>query len=149
MTRAVLDTTILVSAIRSRFGASKAVVDLVFERRLTLLMDYRIACEYREVLLRTEHVAASNLSLQQIATLLDELEDLSEAVEIDFRHRPLSPDPDDDRVLDLAINGKADAIVTLNLRHFVKPAADFGIDAVDAKTILFRMRKRGDDGSAG
>jgi len=131
----------MVSAIRSRYGASKAVLDLALQRRFTLLMDYRIACEYREVLLRQEHVAASHLSVGQIVTLLDELEGLSEAIEIDFRHRPLSPDPEDDRVLDLAINGKADAIVTRNMRHFVKPAADFGIEVVEPKAILFRIRQ--------
>ena len=146
--RAVLDTTILVSAIRSRYGASKAVVDLVLEQRLTLLMDYRIACEYREVMLRPAHVAASHLHFEQIVALLDELEGLAEEIEIDFRHRPLSSDPEDDRILDVAINGSADAIVTSNLRHFVKPAADFGIDVVDAKTILFRIRQRGDYGSS-
>jgi putative PIN family toxin of toxin-antitoxin system len=137
--RLVLDTTILIAALRSGRGAAAAVLDLVLTRKVTLLMDYRIACEYRDVALRPEHVAKSDLSAGQIEQLIVTLEGLAEPVEIFWRHRPLSIDPNDDLVLDVAINGQADGIVTSNLRHLHKPAQPFGITVVDARTFLIRM----------
>ncbi len=71
--------------------------------------------------------------------LLNTLEKLAQAVEVAVRHRPLSVDPDDDRILDLAINGSADLIVTANLRNLREPASRFGIEVVEAKTLFFRM----------
>ncbi len=72
--------------------------------------------------------------------LIEQLEGLSEAVEIDVRHRPLSIDPNDDLVLELAINGRADTIVTNNIRHLRPPAVAFGIDVVDARTLLKNLK---------
>jgi predicted nucleic acid-binding protein len=52
----------------------------------------------------------------------------------------MSPDPDDDLVLDLAINGRADAIVTSNIRHMEEPARQFNIPVLDARAVLSKLR---------
>ena len=93
------------------------LVDLVLTHKFTLLMDYKIACEYRAVALRPEHILRSHLAKWQIEALIGALESVAEPVEVIWKHRPLSIDSDDDLVLDLAINGYADVIVTNNIRH--------------------------------
>lgn len=138
--RLVLDTTILIAAFRSTGGAAAQLLRKVLEGKFILLMDYRIASEYRDVALRPTHLAKSHLSAEEIEEVIVALEDLGTQVEIYWRHRPLSVDPSDDLVLDLAINGRANVIATRNLRRFSEPARSFGIDAVDAKTLLITMR---------
>jgi putative PIN family toxin of toxin-antitoxin system len=146
--RLVLDTTVLISAIRSRRGAAAAVLARLFESDYVLLMDYRISCEYRDVASRAHHVENSALSQDEIARLIRRLEARADSVEIIARHRPLSVDPGDDLVLDLAINGHADTIVSYNLRHLRAPAHRFGISVVQPATLLVRMRQAGLHGSS-
>lgn len=77
-------------------------------------MDYKLACEYREVAVRSEHLRASEKTQREIELVLDALEAVAEPVLVCAKIRPLSEDPGDDMVLDIAINGLADAIVTLD-----------------------------------
>ena len=141
--RIALDTTILVSAIRSKEGAAAILLDLILGSRITLLMSLAIEYEYRDVALRPHHVAVSHLTAMQITNILDQLVALAEPVQIVDSYRPLSVDPDDDLVLDVAINGAADALVTRNLRHFSRAGAEFNIPILEPKTLLDKMRARG------
>jgi putative PIN family toxin of toxin-antitoxin system len=139
--RIVLDTSTLVAAIRSHTGAARAFVDLILAGQVTLLMNFPMACEYRSVALRPKHVTASQFQAASIVRLIEDLEDLAEPVEIQKSHRPLSPDPDDDLVLDLAINGRADAIIANNIRHLRESAARFRIPVLDARSALVTIRE--------
>jgi len=68
--------------------------------------------------MRPEHLAASGLRRAEVANVLDDLAKVSRPVRLAFRWRPQMPDPDDDMVLETAVNGGASAIVTFNSRHF-------------------------------
>jgi predicted nucleic acid-binding protein len=57
--KVVLDTSALISAIRSGTGVAAEIVRLVALGKLTLLLDFKLVCEYREVGLRPQHIAAS------------------------------------------------------------------------------------------
>jgi putative PIN family toxin of toxin-antitoxin system len=138
--RVVLDTSVLISALRSGRGASAEVIRRVMLGDLTILMDHKIAYEYREVAFRTGQLHKAGKSREQIADILDLLEAQAEAVLVYFMPRPLSPDPNDDMVLDIAINGEADAIVTFNIKHFDSAAAQYGIDVVTPAELLTRFR---------
>lgn len=138
--RIVLDTSTLIAAVRSSVGASKAIVDLALAREFTLLMNYPIACEYRTVALRPSHVMASRFSPAQIERLIQDLEDIAEPVKNITTYRPLSPDPNDDLVLELAINGRADIIVTNDLKHLHQPASRFHIQVLNPGTALSTIR---------
>jgi predicted nucleic acid-binding protein len=114
----VRDTDVLVAAVRSRLGASRAWVRAVLTREVTLLLSVPLALQYEAVLTRSEHLAASGASVAQIVTLLDALCALCKPVEISFLWRPMLRDPDDEMVLETAANGRADRLLTFNERHF-------------------------------
>ena len=134
--RIVLDTSILISALRSSGGAAGRILELILAREIIACMDLRLAFEYREIAMRPEHLAASYLGRIQIEQLLARVEDAAESIEVVERHRPLSPDPADDMVLDVAINGRVDAIVTNNLRHVAAHGKRFGIAVLTPSEFL-------------
>ena len=140
--RIVLDTSGLVSAIRSSNGAAAEIVRLAVLGKLTLLMDYKLACEYRDVALRMEQLHVSGKSRAETASILDALEAIAEPVFVAFQYRPLSPDANDDMVLDVAINGNADAIVTNNTKHFREAAESFHLEVLTPAELLSKVRKR-------
>jgi predicted nucleic acid-binding protein len=104
-------------------------------------MDYKLGSEYRDVALRPEHLQASGLSANEVLELIDTLEGIAEPVMVWRKPRPLSPDPDDDMILDIAINGGADAIVTNNKKHFTSAAERFAISVLTPSEILQRIRE--------
>jgi predicted nucleic acid-binding protein len=140
--RTVLDTSVLITALRSSRGAAAEVLRLTLIGKLTLLMDYKLACEYRDVALRPTQLHASGKSPRQTASILDALEAIAVPVFVAFRHRPLSPDVSDDMVLDVAINGNADAVVTNNVRHFRDAAEEFSIEVLAPAELLKRLQTR-------
>ena len=92
--------------------------------------------------LRPEQLRVIGRSRAETEAVLDALEAIAEPVYVAFQHRPLSPDANDDMVLDVAINGNADAIVTDNTRHFREGAERFGIDLLTPAELLSKFRKR-------
>ncbi|MFZ0304681.1 MAG: putative toxin-antitoxin system toxin component, PIN family [Terracidiphilus sp.] len=139
--RIVLDTAALISALRSSNGAAAEIVRLVLKREVELLLDFKLVCEYREVALRPEHLEAAGRSRGEVETVIEAVESVAIPVFVSVSHRPLSPDPNDDMVLDVAINGHADAIVTNNLRDFRKAAGLFGIAVRTPKAFLLEIRR--------
>jgi predicted nucleic acid-binding protein len=83
--------------------------------------------EYEAVLKRSEQLAVSGLSTQDIDAFLAALASACEAVEVYFRWRPQLNDPADEMVLEAAVNGMADAMITFNLQHFAKAAGRSGL----------------------
>ena len=67
---------------------------------------------------------------------------VAEPVLLDFLWRPTLPDPDDDMVLETGVNGRADAIVTFNRRHFVAVKKQFGLDVLSPADAIERLEKR-------
>jgi predicted nucleic acid-binding protein len=95
--------------------------------RLTPLVSVPLLIEYEAVMIRAEHLEASALSAADVGALLDAMAAVAEPVTLNFSWRPSLPDADDDMVLETAANGRADAIVTFNVRDFGRAAAEFGI----------------------
>ena len=78
-----------------------------------------LVLEYEEVLSRPEQLTSSNLSIEQVGRFLNGFCSIAEHVEIAFLWRPLLRDPDDEMVLETAVNGRADILLTFNVRDFV------------------------------
>jgi putative PIN family toxin of toxin-antitoxin system len=141
MWRVVLDTSVVVAALRTRKGAGNAVLRLVAERRLQLLATPPLILEYEDVLKRAEQRLANGLSLEQIDEFLAELAAHVEPVELHFMWRPQVRDPGDEMVLEAAINGDADALITYNVSDFAVAADRFGVKVLRPAEAL-KMVKR-------
>jgi putative PIN family toxin of toxin-antitoxin system len=134
----VLDSSVIVSAFRSRRGASYRLLGLVAERRLVPLATPALFLEYEDVLKRPEQRAVSGLTLDQLDDALAALASMMEPVEVRFTWRPQLNDPGDEMVFDAAINGRADALVTHNLADFAAAAPRFGLVVLSPGGLLKR-----------
>jgi putative PIN family toxin of toxin-antitoxin system len=116
--KVALDTDVLVAAVRSRLGASRAWLRAILTGEANLLLSVPLALQYEAVLTRPEQLAASGASVEQIQALLDALCAVCTPVEISFLWRPMLRDADDEMVLEVAVNGGADRLLTFNERDF-------------------------------
>jgi len=141
MRRVVLDTSVVVAGLRTQSGAGNAVLRLVASRRLILLASAPLFLEYEDVLQRADQRIAHGLSLDQIDEFLAELAALIEPVELHFRWRPQVRDPNDEMVLETAINGHADALVTYNISHFALAGRRFRISVLRPGDFLREVKQ--------
>ena len=130
----VLDTDVLVAALRSDRGASRQLLLAALDRQFELLLSVPLILEYEAVLTRPQHLTASGLSGADVKQVLDDLAALARPVRLAFRWRPRLSDPDDDMVLETAINGSATAIVTFNQGDFAA-----GMEGFESAVILPAM----------
>jgi putative PIN family toxin of toxin-antitoxin system len=139
--RIVLDTSVVAAGLRSRSGAGNALLRLVANRRLVPLATPPLFLEYEDVLKRPEQRLANGLAPEAIDEFLAELAALIEPVEVHFGWRPQLKDPNDEMVLESAINGEADALVTYNVADFAAAGQRFQIPVLRPADLL-RMVKR-------
>ncbi len=125
--RVVLDTSVLVAGLRSRLGASSRVLYAVAERRCIPLITTAVFLEYEAVLLRSEQRLATAMSPDDVEGFLAALASAAEPVELNFLWRPQLRDPADELMLEAAVNGRAEALVTHNVRDFQSATARFGV----------------------
>ena len=143
--RVVLDTDVLVAALRSDYGASRQLLISALDRKVEVLVSVPLMLEYEAVLTRPEHLEASGLTSSQVNAVLDALVKVSIPVPLRFLWRPRLKDPADEMVLETAVNGAAEWLVTFNLRHLASAAREFGIRAArpcDAQREVRRHEKK-------
>jgi putative PIN family toxin of toxin-antitoxin system len=140
MLKVVLGTSVITTALRSASGAGNAIMRRVAQGRLVPLVTPALFLEYEEVLKRPEQRLVTRLSLAEIDQFLAALASACEAVDIQFQWRLQLPDADDEMVLETAVNGHADALVTHNVRDFVKAADKFGLRVLRPGELLMEMR---------
>jgi len=138
--RVVLDTSVIVAGLRSRLGASNRLLELVAEERLVPLATTALFLEYEEVLKRPEQRLATGMDEKDIAGFMAAFASAAEPVEVHFLWRPQLADPDDEIVLEAAVNGRSKAIVTHNVRDFQPAVGNFGIEVVTPGTFLKRIK---------
>ena len=136
----VLDTDVIIAGLRSPTGASRQLLLLLHQEKYVALTSVSMMLEYEAVLKRPENLDASNLSLQDATQFLDSMSGLITPVTSFFLWRPQLRDPADEHVLETAVNGGADALVTFNVRHFRSAAHRFSIDLLRPSDALQRLR---------
>ena len=127
MTRVVLDTDVLVAALRSPRGASAEVLRLVRAGRLSMLASVALFTEYEAVVMRPEQLLAVGQSAMAMSRALDELADRVVHVNVWYQWRPQLRDPADEMVLEAAVNGRADYLLSFNRRDFADAPTRFGL----------------------
>jgi putative PIN family toxin of toxin-antitoxin system len=137
--RVVLDTNVLVASFRSDRGASRKILLNVLSRKIPVLVSVPLMIEYEAVLTRPEQLAATGLTISETNAVLDALAAVAEPVSLRFLWRPRLKDPADEMVLETAVNGRANRLVTFNVRHLKEAAAEFGIPAVTPPQIWKEM----------
>ncbi len=134
--RLVLDTSVLIAGFRSPSGASRKILRLLAQRRFQLVASSALYLEYEAVLARPEQITVHGVSPQNISRFLVDTAYFTDQVRVYFNYRPQLHDPNDEMVLEAAINGHADAIVTHNLTDFLPAANRFGIEVLTPGSII-------------
>ncbi|QFY88479.1 putative toxin-antitoxin system toxin component, PIN family [Magnetovirga frankeli] len=132
----VLDTNVLLAALRSSRGSSFALLSLLAEDHFTLHVSVPLVAEYEAVLRRGQ----LELTDGQIDDVLDFLCARACHHEVFYLWRPQLRDPDDDFILELAVKAQA-SIVTWNRADF-KRAQLFGIQVLTPADLLDIVEKR-------
>lgn len=138
--RIVLDTNILIAASRSRNGASYALLTALKNRQFIALASVPLMLEYEDVLKRPEQLAATGRSPELADAFLDALSLFVEPVHLHYLWRPQLRDPSDEMVLETALNGRADALVTLNIGDFTA-ASRFRLEVITPGEFLRRLQE--------
>jgi putative PIN family toxin of toxin-antitoxin system len=125
--RIVIDTNVLVSALRSRRGASYALFSLIGDPRWQATVSVALVLEYEATGKR--EAGSVGVESEVIDAIIDMMCATSYQHDVHFRTRPALPDPNDEFILELAVNSQSDFIVTYNVRDF-RGSELFGIRVV-------------------
>ena len=139
--KVVLDTDVVVAGMRSPGGASAEILRKARQGRVTLLVSVPLAVEYEAVCSEIEHRLAAGLSEREVEIFLDAVVAMAEPVKTHFLWRPQLRDPGDEMVLEAAVNGQADLLVTFNVRDFGPVPSRFGIEVMIPRDALERIRQ--------
>ena len=136
LAQVVLDTNILVTALRSKRGASFKLISLIDKGPFKVNLSVSLVFQYEEILRRQRR--SLHVNQEDIADFIDYLCSVANLHEIYFLWRPYLPDPQDDMILELAVNASCKYIVTYNKRDF-RGTETFGIEVVTAKEFLEKI----------
>jgi predicted nucleic acid-binding protein len=137
--RIVIDTNVLVAGLRSRQGASYRLLSLAGSGAFQHCLSVPLLFQYEDALKRRGTVP---ISTQAVEDIIDYLCTTADRREIYFLWRPQLPDAGDDLVLEVAVAGRCDTIVTFNQRDFVG-SERFGVRVQTPAVFLTSLRKAG------
>ena len=130
--RLILDTNVLVAAVRSRTGASNPLVIAGFQGRFRWCCSVPLFHECEDVLNRADFLLDAGIPQQDIGRLCDAIARTVEPVKGHVRRRPQLTDPADDMALEAAINGQA-CVVTHNRKDFAGAPARRDVEVLNRK----------------
>lgn len=133
----VLDTNIVVSALRSSTGASHRLIQLIDQSVFEVGLTAPLVFEYEAVCKRL--IASTSLTAQDIDQVIDYLCQVGKLGVVHFRLRPSVSDPDDEMVLEAAVATGSGWIVTHNVRDLAAGAALYGVEVLPPAEVLRRL----------
>ena len=137
--RLLLDTNVVVAAMRSPRGASAELLRQIDDGKATMLLSVALALEYESQCMSAEHRLAAGLNEAEARIFVDGVIAMAEPVPMYFRWRPQLHDPGDELVLEAAVNGRATAIVTFNEKDLRDAEHRFGIAVIRPAEALRRI----------
>ncbi|MEW6364051.1 MAG: putative toxin-antitoxin system toxin component, PIN family [Acidobacteriota bacterium] len=132
----VIDTNVLIAALRSRRRASYRLLSLIDSGKYQANLSVPLVLEYEAVAKRL--VGEIPLTRRDIDVILDYVCSVAHHRQIYYLWRPFLSDPRDDMVLELAVTGKCDFIVTFNKSDF-EGVERFGLNALTPKEFLQKI----------
>ena len=133
MYKIVIDTNVILSALFSNKGKSYKLMELLASKALAdikyNIVSVPLVLEFEEVLLRPKNrTKYDNFTHEEIRLIISDIVHISHKTKLHFLWRPFLKDSFDDKVLETAVNGQAQAIITYNTKDFAGVQKYFGID---------------------
>lgn len=129
----VIDTNVIVSALRSRNGYSFDLLSIIDDDRFNVCISVPLILEYEDAILKSK--SAIKLSLEEIDDILDYICLIGDKRKIFFLWRPFLKDLKDDMILELAVEARCDFIISFNKKDFAG-SEKFNIEIVTPKEFL-------------
>ncbi len=129
----VIDTNVVIAALRSKRGASYKLLSQVGTQKFEIHDSVPLILEYEDVIQR--YRTELGLSQDDVSDLIDALCSLAHHHDIYFLWRPSLSDPNDEMILELAVSAQCKYIVTHNINDF-KGIEKFGIEAITPGVFL-------------
>ena len=129
----VIDTNVIIAALRSKKGASNKLLALVGSSKFEIHDSVALILEYEDVIQRQR--TELGLSEDDVSIFIDSLCSMAHHHKIYFLWRPSLPDVNDELVLELAVSANCEYILTHNIKDF-KGTEKFGIKAITPKEFL-------------
>ena len=129
----VIDTCVLISALRSRNGASYRLLSLIDSQKFTFTLSVPLVLEYEAVAKRMSR--SLGLTHTDIGDIIDYVCTIGKHRQVHYLWRPSLKDPGDDFVLELAVESECDFIVTHNIKDF-KDINKFKVRAITPQELL-------------
>lgn len=137
----LLDTNILVAGLSSRNGASHQLLRHCFDGKFEIVASVPLWLEYEATLKRAEIRKMHGLSVRDIDDLLNNLAVAVRPTALHYLWRPQLSDPGDEMVLETALNGAADALVTFNIGDFKAATDRFGLKLLLPADFLTTLKR--------
>lgn len=116
MQNIVIDTSVVISALIGKAGPSRKVLRKCFEQEYLPLINNTLFCEYSDVTSRADIIERCPIDAAEVNDFLNGLYLVSKWVNIHFLWRPNLLDENDNFLIELAVAGNADFIITNNLK---------------------------------
>jgi predicted nucleic acid-binding protein len=135
-----VDTNVPVAALRNPAGVSREIIRACATTRAVPLIGEKLFLDYEDVLGRSDIFQRSPLSLRERQEFLDGFLGLCEWTSVAYLWRPNLPDEGDNHVLELAVAGSAQSIITGNIRDFARGVLRFpNIEILTARQFMERI----------
>ena len=136
--KVVMDTNVLVAALRSRQGASFEILRRLRSGKWTAVLSNHLLFEYEEILKRD--AALLGLSPDDVDQLLNAICARAEPWPLAPDWHPILADPDDEPLVQLAVESGARCVVTHNVRD-LQPAATLGVEVLSPRDFLAKLQE--------
>jgi len=137
--RIVIDTNVIVSALKSKNGFSFKLLSIIDDKRFKVFISVPLILVYEDAINREK--TRIKLNKNDIETILDYMCSICEEIKIFYLWRPFLRDPKDDMFLELAVESESDFIITFNEKDF-KGSEKFGIRTLTPKEFLKRIGEK-------